>query len=793
MIPKLILTLIVLKNISFGQSVYLKNFEPDSLRLKIVDAQRCEEAPVIDGYLTDSCWQQTKPVDEFFQIEPKELSAPSEKTSARVSYDDEALYVFIESFDSQPEKIKKTMVRRDSWMDGFANNSDWVGVTIDSKDDDYNGYFFAVNASGVIMDVALSGEWDYDPTWNPVWDVGISFNESGWHAEFKLPLAVFQFENKPNMQWGISFERAIHRLQERVDWPGRSKSVRGLILPLGVLSGLSNIPTPNQLEVIPYALAGYSNKTHQDIGLDMRYGLTSNSVMKITFNPDFGQVEADPSVLNLTAFETFYEEKRPFFSEGSEFFNHRISLFNSRRIGRRPSYYIPDNGELEDLPDYTTILGASRVMGSLASGINYGFIGALTTEETAIHIDSLDSRDIVVEPKSNYSIGRVEIPMINNISRVGIMATNVTRANNPGATVIGTDWTLGFYDNRLFTNGQIIHSNVDSESGSAYRFNFGYLDPVWWSFRFWYGTTNDKFNINDLGYLRRNGTSWTGIRLELRKQEPWGNFINNNLELKVSQNWNKDGLVIENEIDIEQENLFSNYWGMGLFGKIFLPAYNDEDIFRNDNAWAYKTELWGYAGPRFSTDRRKRVVFESSIGMGYGENRGHGYRANLELEMRPIEPLNIEIEAMQDKSPSHMQWVDILENVDDTVRVYANSTLLTRDITLRLDWTFSPKMSLQCFVQPFFADMNYESFYRLRAPKTMDLQEYDYLQNYEDPDFKLYNTVGTFVFRWEYRPGSTFFLVYNLNQSSYYSPSEKDWSYEDSNALYFKINYWFKN
>ena len=179
--------------------------------------------------------------------------------------------------------------------------------------------------------------------------------------------------------------------------------------------------------------------------------------------------------------------------------------------------------------------------------------------------------------------------------------------------------------------------------------------------------------------------------------------------------------------------------------------------------------------------------------MGYGENRGHGYRANLELEIRPIEPLNIEIEAMQDKSPSHMQWVDILENVDDTVRVYANSTLLTRDITLRLDWTFSPKMSLQCFVQPFFADMNYESFYRLRAPKTMDLQEYDYLQNYEDPDFKLYNTVGTFVFRWEYRPGSTFFLVYNLNQSSYYSPSEKDWSYEDSNALYFKINYWFKN
>ena len=140
-----------------------------------------------------------------------------------------------------------------------------------------------------------------------------------------------------------------------------------------------------------------------------------------------------------------------------------------------------------------------------------------------------------------------------------------------------------------------------------------------------------------------------------------------------------------------------------------------------------------------------------------------------------------------------MQWVDILENIDDTVRVYANSVLLTRDITLRLDWTFSPQMSLQCFVQPFYANMDYERFYRLLAPKTMDLQEYDYLQEHEDPDFKLYNTVGTFVFRWEYRSGSTLFLVYNLNQSRYYSPSENEWSYENENALYFKINYWFKN
>ena len=786
---------IIILALSFGQSDYLNNFDPDSLRFKVLETKRCDQPPIIDGNLNDPVWEFSEPVNEFFQIAPKELSTPSEYTSARVSYDDDALYVFIDSSDSQPEKIKKILVRRDSWMDGFSNNSDWVGITIDSKNDDYNGYFFAVNASGTRMDVALSGQWDYDPTWNPVWDVQIAFNDSGWTAEFMLPFAVFQFENKTNMEWGISFERSIHRLQENVDWPGRSKSVRGLILPLGVLRGLNNIPTSNQLEIIPYALAGYSNKIHTDIGLDMRYGLTSNSVMKLTFNPDFGQVEADPSVLNLTAFETFYEEKRPFFSEGSEFFSHRISLFNSRRIGKRPNYNIPDDGQLENMPDYTTILGASKIMGSTASGINYGLIGAVTAQEKATHIDSLgSSREIVIEPRTNYSIGRVEIPVINNISRFGIMATDISRKDNLGATIIGTDWMVGFFDNRLFTNGQAIHSNTNNIAGNAFRFNFGYLDPIWWSARFWYGTYDNKFDINDLGYLRRNGISYIGTRVELRKQEPWGNFINNNVEFKYSQDWSGDGLVLEREVEIEQENLLSNYWKAGFFSKVFLPAYNDEDIFRDENAWAYRTELWGYAGPSFSTDRRKKVVFGANIGTGYGKNRGRGYRISLSSKIKPIEPLNIEIDVMQDKSPNYMQWVDILKAIDDTIRVYANSVLLTRDITLRLDWTFSPDISLQCFVQPFFADMDYKNFFRLRAPKTMDLQEYDdYLQDHEDPDFKLYNTVGTFVFRWEYRSGSTIFLVYNLNQSKSYSPAEKSWTNENENALYFKLNYWFKN
>ena len=773
----------------------MENINPDSLRLKSINAYRTTVKLEINGIMDLGEWTGSPVNSEFFQIDPKELASPSEQTTVRVMYDNENLYVFLEAFDSQPHLIKKTLVRRDSWMDGFGNNSDWMGVTIDSKNDDYNGYFCGVNASGAIIDVALAGADEYDRTWDAVWDVGIAFNEKGWAAEFQFPFSMFQYDNEPNMVWGISFERMIHRLQETVEWPGKKKSVPGIMLPLGVLNGLSNIPNANQLELVPYILVGGSDVLNTELGIDGRYVLTSNAVMKVTFNPDFGQVEADPSVLNLTAFETFYDEKRPFFSEGSDFFSQRINLFNSRRIGRKPNFYIPDEGEITGLSNYTTILGASKIMGSTASNINYGIIGAITKEESAIVDDSLTAQKIIVEPRSNYSIGRFEFPVFNVISKLGIMGTNVYRKDMTGANVIGGDWDLSFLDNRLFSNGQIIRSNVNNTIGNAFRFNLGYLNSEWWSARIWFGTSDDKFDINDLGFVRRNDITWAGSRIELRKQEPWGRFINNNLEFKYTQDWNGSGLVLEREVELEQSNLFSNYWRAGFFGKLFFPAFNDDDIFRNENAWIYATELWGYAGPSISTDRRKKIIIGAEIGTGYGENRGKGYRVSSWLKAKPVEQLNIEINMVQDKSPSYMQWVDLIEDINDTVRVYAKSVLFTRDMNIRLDWTFSPRFTFQCYMQPFYADMDYQRFFRLKRPKTMDLDLYDYekASGYENPDFRLFNTVGTFVLRWEYQPGSTVYVVYNLNQSSDYSFSESNWNLSTENAVYFKLNYWFKS
>lgn len=772
---------------------YLKNFSSDSLRYKTATAVRAFEEPIVDGKLDDAVWGSAPQVVEFFQIDPIELGAPSEKTIVRVLYDDESIYVSFECFDSSPEKIKELLVRRDNWFYGFGPNSDWVGISVDSKNNDYDGYFFGLNAAGAKIDVSVSGHEQFDRSWDAVWNSGVNINDIGWTAEFKIPFAVFQFENSKEVVWGIEFTRALHRTQERFQWPGRKKSARGSIYTLGVLLGISDIPDPKQLDLLPFSLLGKKvNNTSNQFGLDARYGITPNSVMKITVNPDFGQVEADPSVLNLTAFETFYDEKRPFFSEGSDFFSERLELFHSRRIGKKSNYLQPDEGEPKSTLENTTILGAVKVLGSTQSGFNYGFIEAVTNEERVRWLYDSTSTSIIIEPLTYYSVAKIEAPVINKVSRLGIMATDVSRQKNPGATTGGLNWNLGLLDNRLFSNGQIVQSNKEGMIGNAWRFNIGYTDPSWWSTRFWYGTYDNKFDINDIGYLRRNNLSWIGGRIELRKQEPWGPFLYNDLELKYMSEWRGDGLSLDKEFEIEQNNLLSNYWDIGFFSALFLPTYSDDDIFRSDQAWEYKTEMWGYIGPSIRTDRRKKIIINTDVGIGYGEKRGYGYRASIGANIRPITPLNINIEIVQDLRPTYMQWVDIIEAPEDTVRVYANSKQKTRDITLRLNWTFSPELTLECFLQPFYASMNYNDYYRLVAPKTMDLIKFNYLDNYEDPGFSINNTVGTIVLRWEYKLGSTLYLVYNINNSKYFSRETRDWSKNSDNAFFIKLNYWLK-
>ena len=789
-----IIKFFLIGTIWFISNLTANSIHHDSLRFRIAEAVRTDQPPLLDGFIEHEVWSKAPKISGFFQTDPVELGIPSEETIVRIIYDDKYIYIGFRCNDNYSEKIKKSLSRRDSWMNGFSTNSDWISVGIDSKNNDLNATGLAVNSAGVKLDVAIEGNDNYDLSWDSVWDVKVLIDSTGWSAEYKIPFSMFQFNNQKDIEWGLRLMRHLYREQETMQWPGVRKTDRGIARNFGILKGLSNIPDQKQLEVIPYTLLGSNSGDFKfNIGADVRYGISSNLIAQATFNPDFGQVESDPSVLNLSAFETELEERRPFFSEGASFFDNRIELFNSRRIGKEPNYSIPEEGELSDIPENTTILSALKLMGNLTNGTNYGLIHALASEESATWKDDLDSikdRDTIIEPQTNYSVGRFDIPILNEISRVGLMGTNVSRKNGNGAVVIGMDWKMGFLDNRLSSNGQIMQSNKDNITGNGYRFNIMYTDPSFWGIRTWYGYFDDRFDINDLGFLRRNNKSWLGAKLILRKDEPWGKFLNNNFEIRLSRDYRNDGTILENEIGLENENLLKNYWSFGFFGMLAGPAFQDDDLFRDDRAWIYKTEQFGYFGPEINTDRRKKLILGFNGGIGYAKLRGRGYRINANSIYKPKDNLNIRVDLTRDLSPSRMQWVEIIVTDNTISRIYARTKQWTTKIDLRVDWTLSPDISFQGFFQPFYAKMDYDEYYSLVKERTMELNPYDYSS---DLGFELENSIGTFVLRWEYSPGSALFLVYNLNENALFENSIGSWEKSSANALYFKISYWFKN
>ncbi len=332
----------------------------EALLAKSAQAVRVSSPPVIDGSLADRAWETALPISNLIQFEPDNLAPPTERTEVRIVYDDNALYFAFRSYDSDPAGIMQRLARRDQWEEAGNNNADWIGVGVDPQNDDRTGYVFIVNAAGVKMDLFLPDDENYDGSWDAVWDAEVSIDSEGWTAEIELPFSVFQFDSRGEQVWGLELNRAIYRKQERQEWPGKLRGVKGIVSRYGTLTGLSDIPPPKQLEVLPYVLGGRrmgdDARTSRSTGMDLEYGLSSNTAVSITLNPDFGQVEADPSVLNLTAFETFYPEKRPFFVEGGSFFTPQfgeeirtwqkgsfmlspIRLFHSRRIGRAPSYF----------------------------------------------------------------------------------------------------------------------------------------------------------------------------------------------------------------------------------------------------------------------------------------------------------------------------------------------------------------------------------------------------------------------------------------------------------------------
>lgn len=401
-------------------------------------------APVVDGLLDDPEWESIPVITGFTQVLPVDGGEPTERTEVRVTYDSEALYVVARLFDSEPGAIARRLGRRDS-----ETSSDLFTVSLDSYHDHRTAFEFTVNAAGVRSDALAANDFSGgDASWDPVWSAAVSVDSLGWVAEMKIPFSQLRFSRDPEQTWGVNFTRQIFRKNETVRWMWARNTEQGYASLFGHLAGLQDVPQPRRLELLPYSFASADFDGSADraspfndgsvtlggYGLDLKYGITSNLSLDATVNPDFGQVEADPAVVNLTDFETYFEEHRPFFVEGANLFRFggggrafAPELFYSRRIGRAPSVPASEAGGYVDNPAATSILGAAKVSGKLGAW-SLGFTDATTAAEDA-RIQAADGTRGTrpVEPRANYGVASLRRDFRGGNTGVGVLATAVNR------------------------------------------------------------------------------------------------------------------------------------------------------------------------------------------------------------------------------------------------------------------------------------------------------------------------------------------------------------------------------
>ncbi|HLP73668.1 MAG TPA: DUF5916 domain-containing protein, partial [Bacteroidales bacterium] len=380
--------------------------------------------PVIDGKLDDECWKNGTWAGDYTQYIPNEGAKPTYPTELNIQYDDKNLYVAFRAYDGEPEKIRRVASLRDE-----AENVgvDIVGITLDSYHDYRTGFEFSITAWGQKIDLVLFNPANWDFNWNAVWKGKTGLEDSAWVAEIEVPFSQLRYSNKEEQVWGMHTWRWISRLSEESNWEKQSKTGPGMLYNFGELKGISGLKKSRRLELLPFTLGELKTMKEQpgnpftkngrlwsgNAGLDAKIGISSNFTVDLTVNPDFGQVESDPSVMNLTAFETFYEEKRPFFLEGLTIFNYNFedqNLFYSRRIGHAPSLTInPADDRFVRMPDKTSILSAMKFSGTTSSGLSVGLIQSVTANQMAHLSDPEGTRSTAqTEPLTSYTVGRIQ-------------------------------------------------------------------------------------------------------------------------------------------------------------------------------------------------------------------------------------------------------------------------------------------------------------------------------------------------------------------------------------------------
>jgi hypothetical protein len=845
---------------------------------KAAVAVRAFQAPKVDGRLDDAAWTAAPPITEFWQLDPNEGEPATEPTEARIAYTDDALYVVVRAYDSQPDGIVAQLTRRDE-----DSPSDWIIVAIDSYRDRRTAYVFFANPAGVKRDEYLFDDGNGDDSWNAVWDVATSIDDEGWIAEFRIPWSQLRFAKAAQNDFGFQIVRTVTRLNEEQHWRLMPKDQNGLVSRFGDLTGIEGIDPPRRIEVLPY-VAGSGAFTPAEVGnpfatgrdgtmragADLNMGLTSNLTLSATINPDFGQVEADPAVVNLSAFETFYPERRPFFAEGLDIFRFPIllgdgdganeQLFYTRRIGRRPQGEADPRGGYAQTIDQTTILGAGKVSGKTASGWTMGFLGALTAEEEAQVLAGNDAHHTdIVEPRTGYFVGRVAKDFRQGLTKVGFFGTGVTRSLpenlqwlRSAAYAGGFDWTHRFAGDRYAIDGWFVGSYVqgsaeaiDETQRSSARYyqrpDNGHVsyDPTRTSltgfagqfivsknegfmrFATGFDTRSPGFEVNDAGYQRQADRTiqfaWVGLRWT--QPGSWYRRVNINFNQNTVWSWGWERLGAGGNVNGSVQ--FHNYWRVNLGWSHNLPSLATGAL-RGGPAFKrpYTTSFWGGMG----TDSRK-TLRGGLHGSGFLQPASDtwGFSVGPYLAWRAASNMDFTVGYDFFRQSDSWQYLDQQDALGETQYLFGRLNQTTSSLTLRGNLTFTPTLSLQLYAEPFVATGSYPGYRRVDDPRGATFADQfedfsdDQIASDEDgnlaididrsgeadvyldnPNFTFLSFRSNVVLRWEYKLGSTLFLVWqhgrvgsNANPDFNFGQGLGDmFRLDGENTLVVKVNYW---
>lgn len=790
---------------------------------KSIVAARTTQSLQIDGSLSERAWESAVPISSFRQFDPEEGAEPTEQTSVRILYDDNALYVGVKCFDAHPDQIVEQLTRRDR-----TAQADRMSVMIDSYHDHTTAFLFQGTVSGVETDGMLSQDGRvYDVQWDAVWEFAARIDSDGWTAEYRIPFSALRFSDQDSEYvWGINFRRYIARKQETDEWVmvPRSEAPIGTlssVSKMGHLSGITGIHPPLHLELLPYEVSRVNSfaqpspfSTLREFkgtgGLDLKYGVTNNSTLDLALNPDFGQVEVDQAVLNLTVFETFYPEKRPLFLEGAQLFsfgnmfdNQEMRLFYSRRVGRTPSNpHLLDSGyTFTDNPQTTAILGAGKFTGRTDNGLTFGLFSAATAEEDALekNLNGAQLGPFMVEPRASYNVARIKQDVLEN-SSVGAMVTGAFKDTRFPAFSGGTDWNLKFNGGDYLLDGYLAGANAfdpsgAGESGAAGRIGFARAQADHWLYFSLYDFASRNYSINDLGFYSQPHEHGGYTEVLYKEDHAPDPVLRYSLIGETDYRWNWDRINTVKQLEFQTVWQFRNFWMFTLDTYHDLPAYDD----------ANRGIVGLYLRPQrnriiltIQTDSRMEV--SGTVDGGYyttpkGLSTLFG---GAQLSWKPVSWIEFNPAVNLVRTRNEEAWVIPLLTADG-FNLFGDRDLDQYDLSLRGTLTFTRALSVQFFTQVFLAKGHYSNFKKLLGPEDLPAFDYAGSPGYVDPDFNEQILNANFVLRWEYLPGSTIFLVWT--QERYGNDGLYDRTLGDNfsetfrlpmnNVFLAKITYWW--